>query len=285
MKINEGSKYLVTGGSGFLGGSLIERILSLGGHVRVLARNEGKLIELRQKYPSVEISPGDISDFFEVKQAFAGISGVFHLAASKHVGLAETYVRECVKSNVIGTMNVLEASLDHSPDFVVGISTDKAAQVSGVYGATKLLMERLFKQFEEINEATQYRIVRYGNVLYSTGSVLCKWKSLLEDDQAVVITDENATRFVWTREEAVDLIFECMESSTTSDPYVPDMKAMRMGDLLEAMSIKYLPSGAVLKIRHIGLQPGENLHEKILEEGPYSSEVASFTVQEIIEKI
>ena len=118
-----------------------------------------------------------------------GVDGVFHLAASKHVGLAETYSRECTKTNVIGSLNILEESLDSKLDFVIGISTDKAAQVSGVYGASKLLMERLFLQFERVNPGTNYRIVRYGNVLYSTGSVLCKWKDLLLQGKQVIVTD------------------------------------------------------------------------------------------------
>ena len=124
-----------------------------------------------------------------------GIDGVFHLAASKHVGMAEIQVRECVKTNVIGSMNLLEESLRTNPEFLISISTDKAAQVSGVYGATKMLMERLHGQFEKINKNTKYRVVRYGNVLYSTGSVTCKWKDLLENNKEVIITDGDATRF------------------------------------------------------------------------------------------
>ena len=176
LEIKKGKLYLVTGGSGFLGIPLCERILSQGGKVRTIARDEGKLIELKQQFPSIEILTGDISDRFEVKQAMKGVTGVFHLAASKHVGIAEKQVRECIKSNTLGSLYILEESLNTKPEFILGVSTDKAAKVAGVYGATKLLMERLFGQFEALNPETQYRIVRYGNVLYSTGSVLCKQK-------------------------------------------------------------------------------------------------------------
>ena len=285
MQIKKDCLYLVTGASGFLGEELVGRIISHGGRVRALSRNEGKLILLKQRYPSVEIFAGDISDSFEVKQACVGVTGVFHLAASKHVGLAETFPRECTKTNVIGSINVLEESLQHKPEFVIGISTDKAAQVSGVYGASKLLMERLFTQYERLNKKTSYRIVRYGNVLYSTGSVLCKWRDLLLNGEEIIITDPAATRFFWTREQAVDLIFSCLDVCSDSKPWVPDMKSMTMGDLLNAMSKKYLPVGAELKVKEIGLQPGENLHEKILEEGPYSNEVERFTVSEIMDLI
>lgn len=283
MKYNLKDKLvLVTGGSGFLGVPLVGRLLSQGAIVRVIARDEGKLIELKQKYPEVEILNGDISDWFEAKQAMNGVKGVFHLAASKHVGLAEITVRETIKANTLGSLNILEHSLNEDLEFVIGISTDKAAQVSGVYGASKLLMERLFTQFERLNPSCDYRIVRYGNVLYSTGSVLCKWKDLIERDEELIVTEPKATRFFWTVEQALDLIYDCLENAKDSKPYVPTMKAMSIENLLDAMYEKYLPEGGTKKIKTIGLQPGENLHEKILEDGLNSSEVEQYTVDEII---
>ena len=148
MIIEKGKLYLITGATGFLGEHLTERVLALGGRVRALSRNEGKLIVLKQRHPSVEIYTGDVSDWFEVKQAMLGVNAIFHLAASKHVGLAETYSRECTKTNVVGSLNILEESLQQNFDFVIGISTDKAAQVSGVYGATKLLMEKAKSKYK-----------------------------------------------------------------------------------------------------------------------------------------
>ena len=277
--------YLVTGGSGFLGVPLVARLLRDGARVRVISRDEGKLISLKQAHPEVEILTGDIADSFEVRQAMKGVNGVFHLAASKHVGIAENQVRECIKSNTIGSMNILEHSLDKELDFVIGISTDKAAQVVGVYGASKLLMERLFTQFEQLNPKCDYRIVRYGNVLYSTGSVLCKWKDLLQEGKEVIVTAPEATRFFWTVDQALDLIYDCLENAEDSKPYVPGMKAMSIESLLEAMAQKYLPEGKEKSIKIIGLQPGENLHEKILEQGPASNEVEQYTIEEIKELI
>jgi UDP-N-acetylglucosamine 4,6-dehydratase len=285
MKIEKNKTYLITGATGFLGEYLVEKIINSGGKVRAFSRNEGKLIMIKQKHPEIEIFTGDVSDKFEMKQAMMGVDAVFHLAASKHVGLAETYSRECTKTNIMGSLNILENSLEQELDFVIGISTDKAAQVSGVYGATKLLMERLFLQFQKINPSVEYRIVRYGNVLYSTGSVLCKWKELLEEGKQVIITDPDATRFFWTRNQAVDLIFSCLSKATSPSPWVPEMKSMKMGDLLTAMSNKYLPSDKELDVKIIGLQRGENMHEKILEEGPASNEVEQFTIEEIQELI
>jgi UDP-N-acetylglucosamine 4,6-dehydratase len=285
IKIEKNKTYLVTGGSGFLGGELIKRILSQGGKVVSIARDEGNLIKLHQEFPSVKFYTGDICDRFDVQQCMKGVDGVFHLAAFKHVGIAELQSRECTKSNIIGSLNILEEAVNNNVEFVLGISTDKAAQVAGVYGATKYIMEKLFEQFERNYSETKFRIVRYGNVLYSTGSVLCKWKKLLEEGKQVIVTEPEATRYFWTIEQAVDLIEQCMSEATDSLPFVPEMKSMSVRDLLTAMAEKYLLEGAELDIKEIGLQQGENLHEKILEDGKYSNEVDRFTIDEIKEMI
>jgi UDP-N-acetylglucosamine 4,6-dehydratase/UDP-glucose 4-epimerase len=284
IKLDKNKKYLITGGSGFLGKELIDRLSADNISLRTVSRNEGALISLKDKFPSIEIYIGDISDPFVVKQAMQNINGVFHLAASKHVGLAETFVKENVKSNIIGSLNIYEQSLNQSLDFVISISTDKAAQVAGVYGATKLLMERLSLQYERLNTSCQYRIVRYGNVLYSTGSVLCKWKDLISQGKDVIVTEPDATRFFWTVDQAVDLIMDCMKDATDSTPYCPNMKSMRIADLLQAMIIKY-GNGKNVPIKVIGLQPGENMHEKVLDIGPFSNEVESFSIEEILKLI
>lgn len=279
--VEKGKLYLVTGGTGFLGPVIVKRIIESGGKVRTIARDEGKLIELKQKFPEVEILTGDISDQFDVRQALKGVDGVFHAAAFKHVGMAETQPRECVRSNLIGSLNILEQSADLELDFVVLVSTDKAATPTGVYGASKFLMERLAKQFENLYPNTIYRVVRYGNVLYSTGSVLCLWKEKIEKGEEVIVTDPEATRFFWSVDEAVDLIFNCLDNAKNAEPYVVNMKAMSIGDLLTAMSEKYLPEGQKLKTKIIGLQQGENKHEKIFADGSDSSEAEMFTIQEI----
>jgi len=281
IDIKPNHKYLVTGGSGFLGGALISRILSLGGRVSTLSRNEGKLIELKEKYPDIEIHTGAAEDLASTLKASIGCTGVFHLAAYKHVGLAESNVRVCIGSNVMGSLRVLDVAVSQNMEFALGISTDKAAQVSGVYGATKHLMEKVFQEYEAIYPTTAFRLVRYGNVLYSTGSVLCKWKKLLQEGKGVVVTDSSATRFFWTLDQAVDLIFDALSNAKNSSPYVPVMKSMSIGNLLEAMALKYLPSDSSLKVKEIGLQVGENLHEKILENGPTSEECERYTVDEI----
>jgi len=284
ITIQKDKLYLVTGAGGFLGKDLVKKILALGGRVRAMGRDEGTLIYLREKFPQIEIHTGDVCDKFEIKQAMKGVNAVFHLAAFKHVGLAEKFSRECTKTNVIGSLNILDLSLEQELDFVLAISTDKAAQVAGVYGASKLLMERLFLQYETLNSNCKYRIVRYGNVLYSTGSVLCKWKDLIEQGKEVIVTEPEATRFFWTIDQAIDLILDCMNNAQNADPYCPKMKSMSIKNLLQAMIEKY-SGGKSISVKVIGLQPGENLHEKVLTEGPYSNEVEEFTIEEIKELI
>ena len=138
-------------------------------------------------------------------------------------------------------------------DFIISISTDKAAQVTGVYGATKFLMERLSKQYEKLNLDCQYRIARYGNVLYSTGSVLCKWKDLISQGKEVIVTEPEATRFFWTVDQALDLIMDCLENAKDSTPYCPDMKSMKIKNLLQAMIEKY-SNGQNISIKTINIK-------------------------------
>ncbi len=277
-------KILITGGSGFLAKEIIKRLYEKEvASIRIVARNEGQLVATKELYPNVEIMVGDIADPYLCDRALSGIDGVIHAAAMKHVGLAEENVRQTIQTNV--PIALLEASRAHRPEFIIGISTDKAASRSGVYGATKFLMERLFAEYEKINPHTKYRTVRYGNVLYSTGSVLCKWKDKLEREERIIVTDVNATRFFWTVEQAVDLIFETLEKAPNAKPYACKMKAMRMGDLLDAMIAKYAVWPDLVEPIEIGLQPGENLHEIIHEGEPDSSQVEKFTMEEISELI
>lgn len=273
-------KYLVTGGAGFLGTALIE-VLTLGGFnkIRVISRNEGNLVKLRERFPHIEIIVGDISDEYDCERACNGVSGIFHLAAMKHIRLAEENVRECINSNVIGTINILNETLLNKPDFLITTSTDKVAKVNGVYGATKMLVERLFNEYERINKKTKYRVVRYGNVLYSTGSVLCLWKEKIKNGEPITITDPESTRFYWTVDEAVDLIFECLNKANNSNAYNTDMRSARLGDLVEAMMKKY----GKVKVNITGLQPGENKHERIKEDGPDSSQVDMYSVKELLD--
>jgi len=253
----------------------------MGGKVVVLSRTEEKLKKLQEKY-EIEILVSDILDKERVREAIKAVRGVFHLTALAQ-GMQSGKCIESINTNVLGSMNVLVESLD--VDFVIGISSDKVVQVSGNYGATKFLMERLFTEFEEINPDTKYRVVRLGNVIYSTDSVLEKWKNKIENNEEVIITEPTATRFFMTKEQSVDMIFNCLEKSTDSTPYFENIKSTSMGNLLEAMSNKYLPKDGKLSVKEIGLQPNENLHERIVEGGSYTNEIEQYTIKELEEMI
>jgi UDP-N-acetylglucosamine 4,6-dehydratase/5-epimerase len=268
---------LITGATGYLGQALIPR---LRGKIRVLDRNEEKLSMLKQKYPKIEVVVGDISNEWIVKKAMQGIDEIYHLAAVKHIGLAEKNVFECVSSNVIGSLNILKESLNTKPKMVIGISTDKAAQVKGIYGASKLIMEGLFREAEEINPDTKYRIVRYGNVLGSSGSVLPKWKEAIKNKQPMTVTNPDSTRFYWTEEEAIDHIFDCIKKAKGSTPYIPEMKSIKLGDLAEATMKKY----GKTQVIYTQLAGCENQHET-MDGITFSNEVKHFMISEIMKKI
>lgn len=282
--MDSSKKYLVTGGSGFLGIEIIKRLTEMGcKNIVSVSRNEGKSVALKELFPHVEIILGDIKDPYICQKACTDVSGIIHAAAFKHVGLAEKEnVRECVQGNILGTLNLLEETRKNNIDFIIGISSDKAAQVKGVYGATKFIMERLFLEYASTNQHTNYRIVRYGNVIYSTGSVLCKWKEKILKGEEITITDRNATRFFWTVDKAVDLIFECLEIAYSPYPFLTRMKSIQMGDLLDAMMEKY----GKVPVKTIGMQIGENLHESIDDAGGLNSYNAErYTKEEILQII
>ena len=279
--IIKGKKYLITGGTGVIGYSLCKRIISMGGYVIVLSRSESKLNKLKEKYNEIEIVVGNICDKQLVRDTIKKVDGVFHLAALAE-GMQSGKPIESIKTNVIGSLNVLEESSD--VDFVLGMSSDKVVQVSGNYGATKFLMEKLFAQFEEMNPKTKYRVVRLGNIIYSVDSVLCKWKSLIENCEEVIVTDKRATRFFMTSEESVNLTLNCLKNAQDSTPYFEPMKSTSIGNLLQAMINKYAPKDCKLPIKTIGLHSSENLHEKISKDGTYTNEIEQYTIKEL-EKI
>lgn len=280
--VHYGSKTLVLGGSGFLGQALIERLISMGRkNIVSMSRNEGEAVALKQKFPQVSIIIGDIANPWDVKRAMRSSDEVFLLSAVKHVNLAEAQVQACVNTNILGTMNVINESLITMPKVLVFISTDKAAQPNGVYGCSKKIGERLMVEAENSNPYTKYRVVRYGNVLYSTQSVLCKWRDKMIAGEEVIVTHAESTRFYWPVNEAVDLIFTCIDVAIDAQPFIVGMKSMRLGDLLEAMLSKY---GRV-PVKYIGLQIGENMHEVIAEGIPDSFHSERYTKEEILELI
>jgi len=281
--LDKSLKYLVSGGGGYLGVALVERLLAMGfENLTVLSKDENSSALLKSNHPEVNILIGDIADLNTCRLACHNMAGIFHLAAFKYVDLAETNVKECLSSNIIGSMNLLEMTVEKKIKFIIGISTDKAANRGGVYGVSKWLMERLFQDYESKNPETNYRLVRFGNIIYSTGSVLAKWKEKIIKGEKVQVTDPESTRFYWTVEEAVDLILDCVENGENSTPMTRPMKAIKTIDLLNAMLELY---NSKSEIEIIGLQAGESQHEKILDNGEDSSQAEKFSKEEILKLI
>ncbi len=273
-------KTVVFGGSGSLGHALIARLISMGrNNILSVSRNEASLVALKEKFPSIQIMVGDISDAWTVKSAMVDAEEVHVLSAMKHVGLAETSVNSCIMTNIIGLMNIINESLQTKPRVLMFISSDKAAQGNGVYGCSKKIGERLIAEAERMNPTTKYRVVRYGNVWGSNGSIITKWKPKLEKGEEVILTDPEASRFFWTMDEAVDLIFECITKAKNSDPFIPKMKAVTMGTVLEACMEVYGKS----PVKVIGLQPGENKVETT-DGVVFSDQCEQFTKDEFKEK-
>lgn len=279
-ELNSTDKVVVFGGSGFLGVSLIDRLIGKGyRNIVVVARNEGALTAAKEKFPIIQVMVGDIADAWVVRSAMANAKEVYLLSAMKHVGLAEVNVNTCIMTNIIGAMNVVNESFASRPRVLMFISTDKASQGAGVYGCTKKIIEKLLKEAEKVNLETKYRVIRYGNVWGSTGSIITKWRPKLEKGEEVILTDPEASRFFWTVDEAVDLIFECIDKAENADPFIPKMKAIKMGVVLEACMDVYGKSS----VKVIGLQPGENKVETT-DGVTFSDQCEQFTKSEFIEK-
>ncbi len=257
---------LVTGGTGSLGRSLTQRLLasfpSLSRLV-IYSRDEQKQYQMALDYPSgdypqLEFVIGDVRDQHRLRSALTGINYVVHAAAMKHVHLAELNPSECIKTNVGGAENVIQASLDAGVERVVALSTDKACAPINLYGATKLTSDKLFVAANNLKSetATNLSVVRYGNVLGSAGSVVPLFlKKRLEP--FLPITDERMTRFSLTLDKAVDVILHALDSAWGGEIFVPKISSYRTVDVAEAIA----PNS---ERRVIGIRPGEKLHEEMI---------------------
>jgi FlaA1/EpsC-like NDP-sugar epimerase len=217
-------------------------------------------MERRFRDPRLRLFVGDVRDLQRLKLAMERCEIVFHCAALKMIPSCEYNPMEAIKTNIVGSQNVIEASLETVPEKVVAISSDKACAPLNLYGATKLCMERLVTaaNFIKGDRKTIYFCVRYGNVLGSTESVIPVWKEQFEAGQPITITSDNMTRFSITMDEALDFIFESALLAKGGEIFVPKLRAYRMGDIAEAFERLV---GKPLNTTEIGLRPGEKEHE------------------------
>ena len=263
----KGKKILITGGTGSLGQALSKRLLTLGADtIRIYSRNESKQIEMESKFKDKRLRflLGDVRDLNRLTRALEDIDYVFHAAALKHVPKIEYNPFEAINTNVLGSQNVIEACLHANVEKAVCIGTDKAVSPLNTYGATKLLMEKLFvtanNYLNPEKHKTKFIAVRYGNVFGSSGSVIPKFIELIKNKQKITITDPNMTRFSITMEQALDFILNATQSGKGSEIFVPDIKSYSILTLRDALSEIFTKIDDEI----VGIRPGEKLHEVLI---------------------
>ncbi len=265
LDLNEKS-ILITGGTGSLGKHLTKIILERFPKVKrlvILSRDEQKQFEMAQlyspaKYPAIRYFIGDVRDIGRLEKAFKDIDYVIHTAAMKHVPIAEYNPIECVKTNVLGAENVINASLATSVKKVVALSTDKAAAPINLYGATKLCSDKLFVAANNIRgkQDIKFSVVRYGNVMGSNGSVI-PFFIKKKKDGILPITDPTMTRFNISLQEGVDLILYALEHAWGGEIFVPKIPSYTITDVAAAIAPE-------CKVEIVGIRPGEKIHEEMI---------------------
>lgn len=264
-----GKTILITGGTGSFGRAFVERIFACYPEVArvvILSRDELKQYEMAQqfpqdKYPQIRFFIGDVRDKERLRRAFEGVDCVVHAAALKQVPAAEYNPFECIKTNILGAQNVIEAALDSNIKRVVALSTDKAAGPINLYGATKLCSDKLFVAANNMKGGkrdVRFSVVRYGNVMGSRGSVIPFFLNKCEDGY-LPITDERMTRFNITLEQGVQMVFDALEKMWGGEIFVPKIPSYRILDVAEAIA-----PGCRKEI--VGIRPGEKLHEEMITE-------------------
>lgn len=252
---------LITGGTGSFGKQFVKTILKRYKPHKIIiySRDELKQYEMAQVYNDscMRYFIGDVRDLPRLQKAMKDVDFVVHAAALKHVPIAEYNPMECIKTNVMGAQNVIDAAIDNGVTKVIALSTDKAASPINLYGASKLASDKLFVAANNITGTAQTRfsVVRYGNVLGSRGSVLPFFEKLVsQGETSLPITDEKMTRFWITLQEGVDFVLKNFERMHGGETFVPKIPSMKMTDMATAIAPH-------LKQHVIGIRPGEKLHE------------------------
>jgi UDP-N-acetylglucosamine 4,6-dehydratase len=263
--IFDGQSVLVTGGTGSFGRRLVQTILEHSDPARLVVFSRD---ELKQHHMAEEIGHddrlrfflGDVRDPERLYRAFVGVDIVVHAAALKQIPAAEYNPFEFVKTNILGAQNIIDAAIDRRVRRVIALSTDKASSPANLYGATKLVSDRLFIAGNVYvgGRDTHFGIVRYGNVVGSRGSVIDRLRRLGPGD-TFRLTDPRMTRFWITLDQAVDFVARCTAEMTGGEIFVPKLPSMRLTDLVEALA----PAAG---IEVVGIRPGEKLHEEMISE-------------------
>lgn len=252
---------LITGGTGSFGKKYTEIILKKYKPSRIIifSRDELKQYEMAQEYTDkcMRYFIGDVRDFQRLRKAMKDVDYVIHAAALKHVPIAEYNPMECIKTNINGAQNVIDAAIENKVKKVIALSTDKAANPVNLYGATKLASDKLFVAANNLvgSQDIQFSVVRYGNVVGSRGSVIPYFKKLIKEGaKELPITDRKMTRFFITLEDGVNFVLKNFERMQGGEIFVPKIPSMKITDMAKALAPK-------LSHKIIGIRPGEKLHE------------------------
>jgi UDP-N-acetylglucosamine 4,6-dehydratase (inverting) len=263
-----GKSVLITGGTGTLGKALTREILKRFPEIEriiIFSRDELKQFDMEQElspsvYPCMRYFLGDIRDLNRLIRAFEDVDYVIHAAALKQVPAAEYNPTEFIKTNIIGSQNIIEACLDTNVKGVVALSTDKAAAPINLYGATKLCSDKLFiaANYYKGKRNLSFSVVRYGNVMGSRGSVIPFFLSKALN-RSLPITDPSMTRFNISLEDGVEMVLWALENSRNGEIFIPKIPSYRITDLAEAI-------GPTCELVDVGIRPGEKIHEEMITE-------------------
>ena len=263
----KGKKILITGGTGSLGQALTKSLLREGVDIiRIFSRNENKQINMESEIRDERLRflIGDVRDLPRLNKALEDIDIVFHAAALKHVPVVEYNPFEAVKTNVIGSQNVIDSCIHNDIKIVIGVGTDKAVSPLNTYGATKLLMEKLFVSASNYTNPekhkTRFIALRYGNVLGSSGSVVPKFIQQIKNNEKITITDYNMTRFSLTMNEALKFILDASSQGKGSEIFVPKLKAYSISDVKDALFDLLKDTG----VKKIPIRSGEKINEVLI---------------------
>ncbi len=255
------SVVLITGGTGSFGKKYVQILLEKYKPKKIIifSRDELKQFDMQQKFNDkcMRYFIGDVRDADRVNQAMVGVDYVIHAAAIKQVPSSEYNPTECIKTNINGAVNVINAAISNGIKKVIALSTDKAGNPINLYGATKLASDKLFVAANNMtgNEVTRFSVVRYGNVVGSRGSVVPFFQKLIEDgSNHIPVTDEEMTRFWITLREGVEFVLKNFKRMSGGEIYVPKIPSVKIMDLAKAMAPQ-------LPVKIIGIRPGEKLHE------------------------
>ncbi len=262
-----GKKILITGGTGSLGQALTKKLLTEGvDTIRIFSRNENKQVTMESDFHDdrLRFFIGDIRDLSRLQRALEDVDIVFHTAALKHVPVIEYNPFEAVKTNVIGSHNLIESCIQEDVEMAIGVGTDKAVSPLNAYGATKLLMEKLFttanNYLKKEKHRTKFVALRYGNVLGSSGSVVPKFAKQIVSEHKITITDPSMTRFNITMNDALDFILQAAKIAKGSAIFIPKLKAYTLEDVKNVLFELLEP----VKEERIPIRHGEKMHEVLI---------------------